>query len=109
MSYIGLHFPSVSRREVAATANRGSVIDVIATGETHSVREFVEIAFSHVGLDYEEYVQMDPRFLRPAEVELLIGDASKAKEKLGWSYDVSFKDLVIEMVEADLKLFSPSR
>lgn len=82
---------------------------VIATGETHSVREFVEIAFSHVGLDYEEYVQMDPRFLRPAEVELLIGDANKAKEKLGWSYDVSFKDLVIEMVEADLKLFSPSR
>ncbi len=82
---------------------------VIATGETHSVREFAEIAFSHVGLDYEEHIQLDPRFLRPAEVELLIGDASKAKEKLGWSYDVSFKDLVVEMVEADLKLFSQSR
>ena len=81
---------------------------VIATGETHSVREFAEIAFSHVGLDYEEHVQMDPRFLRPAEVELLIGDAGKAKEKLGWSYDVSFKDLVVEMVEADLALFSKS-
>ena len=81
---------------------------VIATGETHSVREFAEIAFAHVGLDYEEHVQVDPRLLRPAEVELLIGDAGKAKERLGWSYDIPFEDLVIEMVEADLKLFAKS-
>ncbi|MCZ6633696.1 MAG: GDP-mannose 4,6-dehydratase [bacterium] len=79
---------------------------VIATGETHSVREFCEIAFSHVGLDYEEYVQVDPQFLRPAEVNLLIGDPQKAREKLGWSYDISFENLVKEMVETDLEFFS---
>ncbi len=76
---------------------------VIATGETHSVREFCQIAFSHVGLDYEEYVQVDERFLRPAEVELLIGDPSKAREKLNWKYGISFDDLVTEMVDSDLK------
>jgi GDPmannose 4,6-dehydratase len=76
---------------------------VISTGETHSVREFCEIAFSHVGLDYEEHVQIDPRFLRPAEVELLIGDCSKAREKLGWEYRIGFEDLVKEMVDEDLK------
>ena len=79
---------------------------VISTGETHSVREFCEAAFSHVGLDYEEYVQIDPKFLRPAEVNLLIGNPQKARGKLGWSYDISFEDLVKEMVETDLKLFS---
>ena len=79
---------------------------VIATGETHSVREFCEIAFSHVGLDYREHVQIDPRFLRPAEVDLLIGDCTKAKDKLNWTYDIDFEDLVKEMVDADLRLFS---
>ena len=82
---------------------------VIATGETHSVREFAEIAFGHVGLNYESHVHVDPRFFRPAEVELLIGDASKAKERLGWSYDRSFEDLVVEMVEADLARFAKFR
>ena len=79
---------------------------VIATGETHSVREFCEIAFSHVGLDYREHVQIDPRFLRPAEVDLLIGDCTKAKNKLNWTYDIDFEDLVKEMVDADLRFFS---
>jgi GDPmannose 4,6-dehydratase len=75
---------------------------VVATGETHSVREFCEVAFSHVGLDYRDHVQLDKRFYRPAEVDLLVGDASKAREKLGWKADQGFKDLVKEMVEADL-------
>ena len=79
---------------------------VIATGKTHSVREFCEIAFSHVGLDYREHVQIDPRFLRPAEVDLLIGDCTKAKDKLNWTYDIGFEDLVKEMVDADLRFFS---
>lgn len=82
---------------------------VIATGEVHSVREFCEIAFSHVGLDYQEYVQIDPRFFRPAEVDLLIGNTGKARQKLDWSCGISFKDLVVEMVEADLELFGKSR
>ena len=81
---------------------------VIATGETHSVREFAEIAFRHVGLNYEAHVQVDPQLFRPAEVEFLIGNAGKAKERLGWSYDRSFEDLVIEMVEADLARFAKS-
>ena len=79
---------------------------VIATGKTHSVREFCEIAFSHVGLDYREHVQIDPRFLRPAEVDLLIGDCTKAKDKLNWTYDIGFEDLIKEMVDSDLSLFS---
>ena len=79
---------------------------VIATGKTHSVREFCEIAFSHVSLDYREHVQIDPRFLRPAEVDLLIGDCTKAKDKLNWTYDIGFEDLVKEMVDADLSFFS---
>jgi len=76
---------------------------VIATGETHSVREFVEAAFSHVGLNWRDYVVVDPAFYRPAEVELLIGDPAKAKEKLGWQPKTTFRDLVGIMVEADLK------
>lgn len=75
---------------------------VIATGETHSVREFVEAAFSEVGLAWEDYVKEDERFLRPAEVDLLVGDASKAREILGWVPSVSFRGLVKLMVEADL-------
>ncbi len=75
---------------------------VIATGEQHSVREFAELAFARLGLDYRDHVVVDPQFLRPAEVETLLGDAAKAKQKLGWTYRVPFKSLVEEMVDADL-------
>ncbi|HEX3800639.1 MAG TPA: GDP-mannose 4,6-dehydratase [Verrucomicrobiae bacterium] len=77
---------------------------VIATNETHSIREFLDHAFGHVGLDWNKYVEIDPRYYRPAEVELLIGDYSKAKRKLGWEPKIKFKDLVIDMVDADVKL-----
>lgn len=76
---------------------------VIATGETHSVQEFVELAFSAVGLDWEEYVVIDPKFVRPAEVQLLLGDASKAKRVLGWEPKVRFDELVKMMVEGDVE------
>ncbi len=75
---------------------------VIASGETHSVRELVEIAFQHLGLDYRDFVRCDPRFLRPAEVDLLIGNAAKAKKDLNWEPEVSFRGLVEMMVDADL-------
>jgi GDPmannose 4,6-dehydratase len=76
---------------------------VIATGETWSIRDYLELAFKHVGIeDWEPYVKQDPRFMRPAEVELLIGDASKAKEKLGWTPSVSFAELVSMMVDSDI-------
>ncbi|HEU4391212.1 MAG TPA: GDP-mannose 4,6-dehydratase, partial [Blastocatellia bacterium] len=75
---------------------------VIATGETHSVREFLEIAFGCVGLDYEKYVVIDPLLYRPAEVNLLLGNSAKARTLLGWKYSRSFKSLVEEMVSADL-------
>ncbi len=75
---------------------------VVATGRTVTVREFCRLAFAHVKLDYEEFVRVDPAFLRPAEVEVLLGDASKAKAKLGWSASTSIEDLIREMVEADL-------
>jgi GDPmannose 4,6-dehydratase len=78
---------------------------VISTGESHSVKELVEIAFGHAGLDWEQHVVMDPAFLRPAEVDHLIGDASKAKAQLGWSPSVDFKGLVTMMVDADLKRY----
>jgi GDPmannose 4,6-dehydratase len=77
---------------------------VIATGETHTVREFVELAFDHVGLDWEKYVVIDEKFFRPAEVDLLVGDASKAHEKLGWKPKTTFEELVRLMVEADVDL-----
>ena len=67
---------------------------VIATGETHTVRELCEIAFSHAGLDYEQHVKVDPQFFRPAEVDLLLGDPTKAREKLGWEPRMSFAELV---------------
>ena len=76
---------------------------VRATGESHSVQELVEVAFAHVGLDWRKYVVQDPAFLRPAEVDHLIGDASKAKGELGWTPSVSFKGLVTMMVDADLE------
>lgn len=75
---------------------------VIATGETHSVRELCDVAFSYLGLNYEDYVVIDEKFYRPAEVDLLIGDAAKAHAKLGWEPAVSFKELVEMMVEADM-------
>jgi GDPmannose 4,6-dehydratase len=75
---------------------------VVATGETHSVREFLEEAFSYVGLDWREHVVVDPKFFRPAEVDVLLGDPTKAKTLLGWTPRVNFKALVRMMVEADL-------
>ncbi|HKY41602.1 MAG TPA: GDP-mannose 4,6-dehydratase [Pyrinomonadaceae bacterium] len=77
---------------------------VIATGETHSVREFLEEAFSRVDLDWREYVEIDPKYLRPSEVDLLIGDASKAKAVLGWQPSITFQDLVRLMVDADVAI-----
>ena len=75
---------------------------VVATGETHSVREFLEIAFTHVGLRYEDYVVIDPRFIRPAEVDLLLGNPAKAHARLGWKPEVTFEQLVTMMVDADM-------
>lgn len=75
---------------------------VIATGETHSVQELVEVAFSYLDMDYKDYVVIDERFIRPAEVDLLIGDCSKAKKKLGWEPEVSFEGLVKMMVDSDM-------
>ena len=75
---------------------------VIATGETHSVRELLDEAFGHLGLDWQKHVEIDPRYFRPAEVDLLIGDATKAKQKLGWQPEITFKELVTTMVDADL-------
>ena len=77
---------------------------VVATGETHSVREFCEIAFAEADLDWEKYVVVDERFYRPAEVELLVGDSSKARRILGWAPRISLQDLISEMVRTDLKL-----
>ena len=76
---------------------------VIATGETHSVREFLEAAFSHAGLDWRKHVEIDPRYFRPAEVDLLIGDCSKARKKLGWEPKTKFAELVKLMVDADVQ------
>ena len=77
---------------------------VVATGETHSVEEFLEEAFSHVDLDWRKYVELDPKYLRPAEVDLLIGDASKAKSVLGWQPTTTFSELVRLMVDADIAI-----
>ena len=79
---------------------------VVASGETHTVREFCEIAFGRVGLEYEKYVVTDERFMRPAEVDLLHGDSSKAREKLGWVPKVNFRDLVEMMVDSDMARLS---
>ena len=79
---------------------------VIATGEEHAVQEFADIAFAHAGLDSKQYVKTDPEFLRPAEVDHLVGDATKAREQLGWQPRVSFKELVELMVDADLERLS---
>jgi GDPmannose 4,6-dehydratase len=77
---------------------------VIATGETHTVREFCQIAFAHAGLDWKDHVVVDPQYLRPTEVDLLLGDASKAKRELGWEATTKFDELVRLMVDSDLQL-----
>ncbi|SDT88266.1 GDPmannose 4,6-dehydratase [Verrucomicrobium sp. GAS474] len=75
---------------------------VVATNETHTVREFLEVTFAHLGLDWQKHVEIDPRYFRPAEVDLLIGDATKAKQKLGWEPKVKFEELAKLMADADL-------
>ena len=82
---------------------------VVATGESHSVRELVELSFAHVGLDWQKHVKLDPRFLRPAEVDHLVGDASKARQALGWTPEVDFPGLVRMMVDADMARLSSAR
>jgi GDPmannose 4,6-dehydratase len=77
---------------------------VVATGETHSVKDFLKLAFGHVGLDWEKYVEIDPKFYRPAEVDQLVGDATKAHKKLGWTPKTKFADLVRLMVDTDMQL-----
>jgi GDPmannose 4,6-dehydratase len=76
---------------------------VVATGVTHSVKELVELAFGHVGLDWQKYVKIDQRFIRPAEVDLLIGDPAKARATLGWTPEVDFAGLIQMMVDADME------
>lgn len=82
---------------------------VIATGETHSVREFAEMAFTHLGLDYRDHLFIDRQLIRPAEVDVLQGDATIARKTLGWNYPLSFADLVREMVDEDLRISATSR
>jgi GDPmannose 4,6-dehydratase len=82
---------------------------VVATGETHTVREFCEVAFAHAGLDYKKYVKVDPQYFRPTEVELLLGDASKALNKLNWKPRVGFTELAHLMVDADIKALTESK
>ena len=80
---------------------------VISTGVAHSIRDFLQIAFTHVGInDWEKLVETDPRFKRPAEVHLLLGDSSKAKDKLGWQPKTSFEDMVKSMVDVDIQRLS---
>jgi len=81
---------------------------VLATGETHSVRELLEVAFSAAGLDWQKYVEIDPKLIRPAEVDHLRGDSAKAQQKLGWNRSVGFKQLIEMMVKADLKVIERS-
>jgi GDPmannose 4,6-dehydratase len=76
---------------------------VVATEEKHSVREALEVAFGHAGLDPDQHVEIDPRYFRPAEVDSLLGDASKAREKLGWEPKVRFRELIELMVDADIE------
>jgi GDPmannose 4,6-dehydratase len=82
---------------------------VIATNETHSVKEFLEVAFAHAGLDWRKHVEVDERYYRPAEVDILIGDYSKAKQRLGWEPRIRFADLAKLMVDADIELLRRHR
>ena len=93
-------------RDVADAAAGRPDDYVIATGITHTIRHACEVAFGHVGLDWEEYVVIDERFLRPAEVDLLVGDASKAERELGWKPDVTFEQMMAMMVDADIARLS---
>jgi GDPmannose 4,6-dehydratase len=77
---------------------------VVATGQAHTPREFCQIAFSHVGLDWERYVEIDPRYYRPTEVNHLLGDSTKARTQLGWAPKTNFEELVRLMVDADVRL-----
>ena len=79
---------------------------VVATGETHTVKELVQLSFERAGLDWEKYIVIDPAFIRPAEVDLLIGDPKKAKDKLGWTPTTSFQNLVNMMVDSDMERLS---
>ena len=82
---------------------------IIATGKTHTVEELVEIAFSHLGLEWRDYVKVDPAFFRPAEVDLLVGDSSKAQRVLGWKPKVDFESLIKMMVDADLAFLEQTK
>lgn len=82
---------------------------VIGTGQTYSVKDFVDLAFRQLDLDYKKYVEIDKKFFRPAEVELLIADSSKAKDKLGWTYKLTFEELVSEMVKSDYEFFKQNK
>ena len=82
---------------------------VVATGEQFTVRDFADAAFACLGLNYRDYIVVDPKFLRPTDVDTLMGDATKAKKTLGWCRKATFHELVQEMVEADLRLLSDSR
>jgi GDPmannose 4,6-dehydratase len=82
---------------------------VVATGETHSVQELVELAFAHAGLDWRRHVVIDPSLLRPAEVDVLLGDATKARHRLGWAPKLGFVDLIRLMVDADLARYRDER
>jgi len=82
---------------------------VVSTEQTHEVREFLDIAFSHVGLDYKKYVKIDKKLYRPAEVDVLVGDSTKIRKKLGWKPEISFKQLVAMMVDADMELLKRCR
>jgi GDPmannose 4,6-dehydratase len=77
---------------------------VVATGETHSIKEMLQVAFEHVGLDWKKYVKFDPRYLRPTEVDVLLGDPSKARKKLGWVHQTGFKELIERMVDHDVEM-----
>jgi GDPmannose 4,6-dehydratase len=79
---------------------------VVATGKTHHVKDLVELAFSYAGLDWQKYVKIDPRFIRPAEVDLLVGEPKKAIETLGWTPEVDFEGLIHMMVDADIQRLS---
>ena len=81
---------------------------VIATGRTSTVRDMCKIAFENIGLNYQDFLVIDPKFFRPAEVELLLGDASKAKAKLSWEPTIDLEAMIIEMVEADIRRLSGS-
>jgi len=82
---------------------------VIATNETHSVREFLEVAFQHVGLDWRKFVEIDPKYFRPAEVDLLIGDYAKARKRLGWEPKIKFAELAKLMVDSDVRRLKEHR